>query len=109
MYMQLYFPAIPKDFFRNAQNYMCMQHFSAYELTTGEIPEMENTQQPHSYLASHMLIFFFSWVWGLEQLSYMYMCTPIHNSTTFSSHVRFLTITTAVLKGTRNVTINFVL
>ena len=37
--MQLYFHC-------NAQNFMCMQYFSADELTTGEIPEMENMQQP---------------------------------------------------------------
>ena len=51
-YMQLYFPAIRKDFIRNAQNSMCMQYFSADELTTGEIPEMENTQQPPRCLPS---------------------------------------------------------
>ena len=34
-YMQLYFPTIRKDFHRNAQNSMCMQYFSADELTTG--------------------------------------------------------------------------
>ena len=32
-----------KDFIRNAQNSMCMQYFSADELTTGAICEMENT------------------------------------------------------------------
>ena len=57
MYMQLYFPAIRKDFFCNAKKSMCMQYFSADKLTTGEIPEMENTRQPHSILASHILIF----------------------------------------------------
>ena len=37
LYMQLYFPAVHKDFYRNAQNSMCMQYFSADELTTGEV------------------------------------------------------------------------
>ena len=44
-YMQLYFPAIRKDFICTAKNATCVQYFSADELTTGEIPEMENTQQ----------------------------------------------------------------
>ena len=32
-----------KNFICNAQNSMCMQYFFADELTTGAIPEMENT------------------------------------------------------------------
>ena len=41
LYMQLYFPTIRKDFHCNVHNSMCMQYFSADELTTG----VKNTQQ----------------------------------------------------------------
>ena len=58
--MQLYFPAIHKDFICNAQNSMCMQYFSADELTTSKIPEMEINATTAQFLASHMFIFFFS-------------------------------------------------
>ena len=43
-YIQVYFPTVHYDFHHNAQNSMCMQYFSADELTTG----VKNMQQPPS-------------------------------------------------------------
>ena len=66
LYMQLYFPTIRKDFHRNAQNSICMQYFSADELTKG----VKNTQQPPSFLKLHTCLFFLLLGFGVGTMSY---------------------------------------
>ena len=85
-------------FHHNTQNSMCMQYFSADELT---IRVKSPKWKIHNF-SFFVLYLFLTWhtpefgVGAIEHLRHPY----IHNSTTFSSYVHFHTITTAVLKGT---------
>ena len=64
-----------QDFHCNAQNYMCMQYFSADELTAGDIPEMKNTEQP-PILFSFTHVYFSSPEFGGWSNEQLHVCHP---------------------------------
>ena len=69
--MQFYFPAIHKEFIRTAQNSMCMEYFSADELTTAKSPKLKTrNNRPDFFLALHMFSSPEFGGWSIEQLSH---------------------------------------
>ena len=90
-YMQLYSPAIRKDFHHNAQIFFC------WWINYGRNPQNgKHATTAQFYFSLAHVYFVFSRAWGFEQLSH-----PLYTiNTVFSSHMRYHSITMAIFKVT---------
>ena len=88
-YMQVYFPAIRKDFYPECPKFYVHALFFCWWINYG--------RNSRNYLRT--CLYYFSSP-DPEFGDWSNWATPIHNSTMFSSHLRFHTITAAVFKET---------